>query len=104
MSLLKTALSAQLEANLAVLPETAYAIMPTTGDVVIISRGEMGYHDPGYGQRDEEAVKRLNERMGVTPAQAAAMFNGSLFGWHTPAANPDAYDENGVFKVARKKA
>lgn len=97
-----------LDTNLAALPETAYAIMPTSGDTVIVARGEAGYHDPGYGPQGAEVVKNLNARMGVTPAQAAAMFNGSLFGWHTPAANPDAYDENGQFKMslktARKKA
>ncbi|AFU88203.1 hypothetical protein CcrColossus_gp333 [Caulobacter phage CcrColossus] len=94
----------QLDDNIAALPELAYAVMPSSGDTVIIKRGEMGYHDPGYGPQGEAVVKNLNDRMGVTPAQAAAMFNGSLFGWHTPAANPDAYDDSGQFKVSLKTA
>jgi hypothetical protein len=33
--------------------------------------------------------------MGVTRAQEEAMLAGSLFGWHTKAADPRSYDENG---------
>ena len=92
-----------LDSNIAALPETAYAIEPSTGNTVIVKRGDTGFYDTGYGAQGVEAVKRLNERMGVTPAQAAAMEFGSMFGFHAPGANPDAYDEDGRFKRAAKR-
>lgn len=92
-----------LDSNIAALPETAYAIEPSTGNTVIVKRGETGFYDPSYGAQGVEAVKRLNERMGVTPAQAAAMEFGSMFGFHAPGASPDAYDEDGRFKRAAKR-
>lgn len=79
------------------LPEEAFVILPTTGEMVLVKRGETGY----YPQRPENApweaenMDALNERMGVTKAQAEAMRNGSIFGWDKPMANPDNYDENG---------
>jgi hypothetical protein len=40
----------------------------------------------------------LNDRIGVTPAQASAMITGSMFGWNVPGAKPDAYNEDGTKK------
>lgn len=88
----------QLDQNLAGLPETAYGVEPSSGNTIIIKRGERGYYDPGYGVQPEGTVATLNTRMGVTPAQAAAMEFGSMFGWDVPGANVDSYDENGRFK------
>lgn len=79
-------------ANLAKLPETAfitntihahgpYGRPPVLG----ITRGEKGYN-PIYTPL---SATQLNEARGVTPAQAKAMLNGSLFGWDTPTADPD---------------
>lgn len=53
--------------------------------VICVVRGESGYH-PIYTSATAE---ELNEHLGVTPQQAAAMQNGSLFGWDTPSADPD---------------
>ena len=79
------------------LPEMCYVVLKSTNEMVLIKRGETGY----YPQRPENApwdannVDHLNERMGVTKAQARAMEMGSMFGWDTPSANPDNYDEDG---------
>jgi hypothetical protein len=79
-------------ANLAKLPPQAF--IENTGlctgphgipPVISVTRGEMGYN-PIYTNMTANA---LNEASGVTPAQARAMFNGSLFGWDAPAADPD---------------
>lgn len=88
----------QLDHNIAALPEMSYSVLLTTGETVLIKRGENGYFETGYGAQGEEVVAKLNERMGVTPAQAAAMELGSLVGWDVPGANPEAYDAQGKFK------
>lgn len=52
--------------------------------VIGVRRGESGYH-PIFTRRTAE---ELNAQHGVTPEQREAMYNGSLFGWDTPGANP----------------
>ncbi len=37
----------------------------------------------------------INAALGVTPAQAAAISAGSMFGWTCPAADPASYDDAG---------
>lgn len=48
-------------------------------------------------------VDAENARLGVTPAQREAMLAGSMFGWDTPAANPDMYDAEGMFSREKIK-
>lgn len=53
-----------------------------------------------YKQKEDEFVRGQvsainNDKLGVSKAQAAAMYAGSMFGFHVPAANPEMYDENG---------
>lgn len=85
--------------NLEKLPEQCWTTLPTTGELVLVKRGEDGY----IPQRKENApwnpenLDHLNERMGVTKAQEMAMKAGSMFGWDVPASNPDNYDENGDY-------
>ena len=52
--------------------------------VIGIRRGHTGFYPIWTRQSADE----LNEAAGVTPAQREAMHNGSLFGWHCPAADP----------------
>lgn len=91
-------LSPEAQANCRKLPELCYAYLAQHepgNRIVIIKRGEPGYYattldspelplEHGMGM-----VKTLNARLKVTPAQASAMFNGSLFGFETPSADPD---------------
>ena len=85
------------------LPEACFAVAPGTDDMVLIKRGEFGYHtaDANYFKRGlsetpKAAAKRLNRNLGVTPAQAAAMLAGSIFGWRVRAADPANWNEDGV--------
>lgn len=82
------------------LPEFSYATLPTDeSQIIIVKRGERGYF-PIDKLSDVYlcSVERNNEIIGVTKAQAEAMFSGSLFGWDTPASNPANYDEDGRWK------
>lgn len=81
------------------LPEHCYHTLASTGELIIIQKGESGYYPTDIDAGSKEANKSLAEEQnmlgGVTKAQAAAMAAGSMFGWETPAANPANYDKNG---------
>ena len=78
---------AQLEAR--GLPEVAFIDnsrqVNGKSPVIGVRRGETGYYPIWTNLTADE----LNDANGVTPAQAQAMFNGSLFGWETPGADPN---------------
>jgi hypothetical protein len=82
------------------LPDYCFAYHPVTNLAVKIVRGIAGYTaldtfmDPAA----------LNESLGVSQAQAAAMFAGSMFGWHTRAADPEAYTAEGRPRVTGRSA
>jgi hypothetical protein len=72
------------------LPAYCYALHPSTGEVTMIRRGQMGYHvfpDDGTGL----TVDDLNRAIDVSPAQREAMIAGSIFGFHVPGADPAMY-------------
>lgn len=48
--------------------------------------------ETGDKERNVEEADRLNERMGVTPAQRMAMEIGSMAGWDVPGADPKNYE------------
>lgn len=66
----------------------------------IVQKGEHGYFATDLIPESREEGKTLadsyNQNLGVTKRQAAAMVAGSMFGWKTPAADPNSYDENGA--------
>ena len=62
---------------------------------------EHGYVPYQQGGTLEE-VKKLNEEIGVTPAQKAAMEVGSMFSWNAIGADPKQYNEHG-FPVKKKE-
>lgn len=70
------------------LPELAFVEnkdrSPGAPPVIGVRRGESGYY-PIYTR---QTAAQLNEAHGVTPAQREAMYNGSLFGWDVPGADP----------------
>ncbi len=67
--------------------------------VGIIHKGERGYYKTELVPESREEGKQLadgyNRNLGIPKRQAAAMVAGSMFGWETPAADPNSYDENG---------
>ena len=86
------------------LPDLCYSISLEASRVIILRRGVDGYYPtdwpPFSDLQDGGAhVDRLNGRMGVTPAQRAAMEAGSAFGWDVPAADPSRYDDAGRFRA-----
>lgn len=80
------------------LPRECLSTLPSTGEVIKIDRYQKGY-TPRSVQKTPEGnrnlVERYNSNHGISKAQEAAMLAGSMFGWHTPAAKPKNYDENG---------
>ena len=73
------------------LPELSFAYLPTTGEVIMIKRGEEGYFP--QPQLQHKTVDELNELYDVTKAQAEAMQSGSMHGWHVPASNPELWEK-----------
>lgn len=78
-----------------ILPEHCYATLPTTGEIIIIKKGEKGYYQT-HIEGGQKVADQLNERLQVSKAQEAAMVAGSLFGWDSPGADPKNYDLSGM--------
>ena len=81
-------------ANLCKLPPLCYILLPSTLETVMVKRGESGIHSPLYDASPDE----LNNMIGITPQQAAAMECGVLRGWDSPSVDPDVYDDRGRLK------
>ena len=78
------------------LPELCFSTLASNGQLICIRRGESGYYpsewETGDKERNVEEADRLNERLGVTPAQRMAMEIGSMAGWDVPGADPKNYE------------
>ena len=80
------------------LPDKCFSYLESTGEMIVITKGEKGYTPTGIYPQDatpKEGVAAVNEANGVTRAQEAAMVAGSMFGWHVPGADPKNYDDQG---------
>ena len=87
------------------LPDKCFSYLESTGEMIVITKGEKGYTPTGIYPQDtspKEGVAAVNGANGVTRAQEAAMVAGSMFGWHVPGADPKNYDEHG--QAIRPKA
>lgn len=89
------------------LPRECYHVMEVSNEIIRVVRGMQGYYptDIPTVSRDHAQMlaDKMNKELGVTKAQAEAMFVGSLFGWNVPGADPDNYDEEGKpCKVSRR--
>ena len=81
------------------LPDRCYATMPDTGALFMILKGNREYY-PSYQsaprrEQNEMTAARENQRLGVTPQQAAAMLGGYLHGWDSPMAQTAGYSLKG---------
>lgn len=92
------------------LPPRCMAVEPSTGQLINLQRGVHGYWGSDWSRSDDPQYNRqsadmLNERMGVTKAQEAAMLFGSMFSWDSRLADPRSYDEQGrpIVKNTSKK-
>lgn len=80
------------------LPDKCFSYLESTGEMIVITKGEKGYTPTGIYPQDaspKEGVASVNEANGVTRAQEAAMVAGSMFGWQVPGADPKNYDDQG---------
>lgn len=79
------------------LPELCYSVHESTGELIVIKRGECGYHQTDYSTNDKERnvelADHLNEKLGVDMWQRQAMEVGSICGWDVPGADPAKYQE-----------
>jgi hypothetical protein len=82
------------------LPEYCFVRHPVSLLTVKLIRGVQGF-TPLDSFFDPVA---LNESLGVSKAQAEAMLAGSMFGWHTRAADPAAYSAEGRPLVTGRSA
>ena len=79
------------------LPELCYSVHESTGELIVIKRGECGYYPTNYSTPDKEQnvelADQLNEKLGVDMWQRQAMEVGSICGWDVPGADPSQYQE-----------
>jgi len=74
------------------LPLLAFAEHPARpGLIVMLRRGKRGYEPT----QTSMSLHALNELSGASPAQIRAMLHGSIYGYDTPGADPDRYNERG---------
>ena len=77
------------------LPDMCYSTLPSGGTLILLKRGESGYFQTDWNQKDLEKNRRLadyfNQKRGISKAQEEAMSVGSLFGWDKPGADPKMY-------------
>lgn len=83
--------------HLGKLPEMCFTLLPGSGQLICVKRGESGYY-PSNWSTDDPHENRLiadeqNRKLGVTPAQEEAMKIGSMCGWDVPGADPDNCDD-----------
>lgn len=82
------------------LPDRCYVYLATENIVGIVHKGEHGYYKtdlvPESREEGKQTADGYNRNLGISKRQAAAMAAGSMFGWETPAADPNSYDENGT--------
>ena len=89
------------------LPERSYAVHPESGRLIIITKGEYEVTDVSNAYDSPEKNRELadghNREMGITKQQAEAMIGGIINGWKTPLADPQNYNEHGVYKEPRDR-
>lgn len=89
------------------LPDCCYSVNKTTGEIIILKKGETGFYKTDISTTGREESRELadfqNSKLGVTKAQEAAMYWGSVYGFDTRGADQKQYDADGVMmKPVRK--
>jgi hypothetical protein len=88
------------------LPHKCFSILPSSGEMILITCGERKY-TPFSSTATPEEKRRMvdifNEASGVTRAQEEAMLAGSMFGFGVPAACPWNYEQDGMPRSLQPK-
>lgn len=83
------------------LPDTCLSVLASTGQLIIIKKGEHGYYptdwDTGNRAENREIADTHNKRRGISDIQETAMIAGSMFGWTLPGASPQWYLDNAKY-------
>ena len=80
--------------------QVAHVSTENSKQVLFTKLGVDGYFPHiSYETEDlaQEVVNSFNKQQGVIKQQQVAHLTGSMFGWSVPGANPNNYDEKGVF-------
>ncbi|MBQ7645883.1 MAG: hypothetical protein IJS94_01315 [Clostridia bacterium] len=81
------------------LPDHCYSVYIITGEIIILKKGVKGFFKTDIETKSvaesREIVNEENKKLGISKAQASAMYWGSLYGFDTPGADPTLYDVNG---------
>ncbi len=84
------------------MPFRSYAVNRVSGELVLLKYGENGYFHCNYSlynkTENQSRADKINGLLGITKAQAAAMYGGSMFGFDKPIADPANYNEDGTMK------
>ena len=80
-------------------PGKCFTVQRSSGELIAIERYKPGYQVSPMahfkGKTPQQTADVLNDDMGVTRAQAAAMLAGATLGWTSPAADPNRYNKRG---------
>ena len=80
------------------LPDLCWSVLPSTGALICIKKGESGYYPSNWDTGDREQNQRIadycNQKRGITPEQVEAMVTGSMHGWDVPGADPAWYRQD----------
>lgn len=80
------------------LPDFCLSTLPSTGQLIILRKGERGYYasdwDTGNREENQNIAREHNRRWGISDIQEAAMSAGSMFSWNLPGADPQWYLDN----------
>ena len=77
------------------LPDHCFSVMPDSGELVILQQERpyiQSFDSDSSPEMRREVVDELNEVLGVTKAQEAAMLMGCLHGFDQPCAEPWQYE------------
>ena len=84
------------------MPFRSYAVNRVSGNLILLKYGENGYFPCNYSSNNkvenDGRADKINTLLGISKAQAAAMYGGSMFGFDKPIAKPENYNEDGTMK------